>query len=238
MAEARRRDELVGRQGLDDGSGTSDLVLLQAGAWCLKTSPRRRFADAAAGRAAIVEAARKRVALSDLLPRESVLALVEDPDGGAWLWTVAPWATTLRRRLHEAAAGGDEAGLAAALAAYAEAAVAALALAARRRLVLDVHPSNFALLPQGLCYLDDDIAAGAALPAIGHALLRRVEEYGDHPRAVEVYLTAFEERLPAAVSAAEARALGLAAALAEAPARGPAVEPARARLARAVRGCR
>ena len=239
--EAVRRDDLVGRQGLDDGSGTSDVLLVQAGAWCLKTSSRRRFADLEEGRTALLALVRRKLLLGPLLPRSTVLALVPGSDGedegGARLWTVCPWISTLRRQMGLAVERGDTAALASALAAFATAAVEAMALAARQGVQLDIHPSNFALTPDGLCYVDDDIGRSANLPAIAHALLRRVEEYAAWEVAVDIYLSALEEALAVRLNAGEARALGLAEALDQAPVRSPEAEAARQRLRRAVWRC-
>lgn len=244
--EAVSRDDLVGRQNLADGSGTSDVLLLQAGDWCLKTSLRRRFTDLDAGRTALLELVRRKSLLGNLLPRETVLALASDEEartsGGAepeaWLWTVCPWLPSLRRQMAGAVERGDEAGLASALAAYAAAAIEGMALAARRQAQLDIHPSNFALTADGIWYVDDDIGTGSVLPAIGHALLQRVEEYGRWERAVDVYLSALEEALPAHLSAEDAQAIGLAEAVDQTVVRSSGAEAARQRLRRAIWRCR
>lgn len=237
--EAVLRDDLVGRQGLDDGSGTSDVVLVQAGAWCLKTSSRRRFADLEDGRAALLALVRRKLLLGSLLPRDTVLALVpgENEEGaGAQVWTVCPWVSTLRRQMGRAVERGDAASLASALAAFATAAVESMALAVRQEVQLDVHPSNFALTPDGLWYVDDDIGHSPLLPAIAHSLLRRVDEYSAWEAAVDVYLSALEESF-VLLSADEVQALGLAAALDQVAVRTPAAEEARERLRSAVWRC-
>jgi hypothetical protein len=234
------RGDLVGRQGLDDGSGTSDVLLIEAGDWCLKTSARRHFTDLDAGRAALLALARKKLQLGAFLPQETVLALVTavrgDPGRESWLWTVCPWRPSLRRQMAGAVERGDEAALATALAAYASAATEAVTLASRHGVQLDVHPSNFALAEGGIWYLDDDIGTAFTLPAIGHALLHRVEEYARWEAAIDVYLSAFEEALPDRLSAAEARTLTEA--LEQTAARSAAAETARERLRRALRRCR
>jgi hypothetical protein len=233
------RDDLVGRQGLDDGSGTSDVVLVQAGAWCLKTSSRRRFADLEEGRAAFLALVRRKLLLGSLLPRDTVLALVpggNEEGAGAQVWTVCPWVSTLRRQMGRAVERGDAASLASALAAFATAAVESMALAVRQEVQLDVHPSNFALTPDGLWYVDDDIGRSPLLPAIAHCLLRRVDEYSAWEAAVDVYVSALEESFDR-LSADEVQALGLAAALDQVAVRTPAAEEARERLRSAVWRC-
>jgi signal recognition particle receptor subunit beta len=50
--------DLVSCMVASDGSGSSDVLLFEAGIWCLKTSLRRRFADLDTGRFRIVELAR------------------------------------------------------------------------------------------------------------------------------------------------------------------------------------
>jgi hypothetical protein len=240
MAEAVRRGDLVGRQGAAEGSGASDVILHKAGDWCLKTSLRRRFPDLDEARKAMILLARKKNRIGSLALSETVLALA--PEGAVeasacWLWTVSPWVPTLRSSMAAAAGRSDEATLAGALAAYAEAVVESLALAAREGLQLDVHPSNFAISCDGLCYIDDDVGTGGTLPAIGHAILQRVEEYAGFAAALEIYLSALEEMLPARLSTAQARALELTGALEQAAVRSPATGAARQRLVSAVWRC-
>lgn len=235
LATARPRGDLVGRQGREEGSGTSDLFLLQAGPWCLKTSIRRFHRDRTEGGEALVELARRKLALGDLRARDTALVLAEDPRG-VWLWTVAPWMPTLRGQMRDADEAADEAALTTALVAFAEAALASLALALRQGLALDVHPSNFGSLNERTCYLDDDIAKGDRLPALGHALLRRVEEYAHRPAAVESYLATLERRLAAALTPAQAATLNLDDSLHLVAARSDLGREARDRLARAVSG--
>jgi hypothetical protein len=132
---------------------------------------------------------------------------------------------------------GDAASLASALAAFATAAVESMALAVRQEVQLDIHPSNFALTPDGLWYVDDDIGCSPLLPAVAHSLLRRVDEYSTWAAAVDVYLSALEEAF-VRLSADEVQALGLAAALDQVAVRTPAAEEARERLRHAVWRCR
>lgn len=240
LAHAVRRDDLVGRQGAVEGSGASDVVLYKAADWCLKTSRRRRFPSLDAARGAMVLLARKKKHLGSLALAETLLVLApeaEAEDSAWWLWTVSPWVPTLRHSMAGAVERNDEATLAGALAAFAEAVVASLGLAASEGLQLDVHPSNFAISPDGLCYIDDDVGTGGTLPAIGHSILQRVEEYGGFATALEIYLSALEEMLSARLSAAQVRTLELTGALEQAMARSPAAGAARERLVRAVWRC-
>lgn len=218
----RPRADLVGSTGQADGSGTSDLLLYEVDGWCFKSSLRRRYGDADAARDALVRLARSKLALGELLCRQTVLALQPDASGSFWLWTLTPWLTTLRAEMVEANAKGDEATLGAALEAYALAALESVTLAARGGPVLDVHPSNFARGPSGLCYLDDEQHAPGAMPAFGHAILQRAEEYARWPDAMARYLGALRGAMLARVSAPAVASLGLASSLQDARAHTPA----------------
>lgn len=193
--DAVRRDDLVGRHGRSDGSGSSDARIYRAGDWCLKSSIRRRFADVDEARQAMLQLARRKIALGELLPARTVLCLTPAADDSVWLWTITPWLTTLRSWMERSEQLQDEPTLELALCAFADAAVQALQVASRQRLTLDVHPSNFALAEGRLVYLDDDIGGGTHLPALGHALLRRMDEYVHWPRAVDGYVTSLEHGL-------------------------------------------
>ncbi len=231
----RRRDDLVGRHGTSDGSGRSDALIFEAGDLCLKTSLRRRFDDSEAGRAAMLHLARRKTLLGPLLPPRTVLCLQpESRSQAVWLWTVSPWVTTLRTWMTRAVEEGDEAALQVALEAFARAAVDALALAARAGVALDVHPSNFAVADGRVVYLDDDVATGERLPAIGHVLLRRVEEYARFPQCVTAYLSALRTALGGQLAPEEIAQLGLRAAFLETTVRAEAALAARAFLVAAV----
>lgn len=191
------RPDLVGQHGMADGSGRSDTLVCRSGAWCFKTSGRRRYADVDAGCAALLRSAREKTLLGDLFVAETALVLQPDGRGTYWLWTVAPWLTTLRSRMSEATRTDDEAALGAALEDFARASVDAIVLAATRRIILDVHPSNYAARGDRLHYVEDDVAFGESFPMLGHALLRRVEEYEARPGAVARYLDALESEIAA-----------------------------------------
>ena len=214
--QAVLREDLVGRHGTSDGSGTSDAVILKCGDWCLKTSPRRSHADADAARAAMLYLAREKTRLGDLLPPRTVLCLQPSQDGLTWLWTVTPWLTTLRTWMGRADAAGDENSLEAALSTFAEAAVKALVLAVRQGLVLDVHPSNFGLADGRLVYVDDDVVKGRAVPAIGHVILRRFDEYARWPAALAEYRSMLISGLHKELTPEEQAQLALGAAFSDA----------------------
>jgi|CXWL01.1.fsa_nt_gi hypothetical protein len=228
---ARVREDLVGRHGATEGSGTSDLILVEVAAWCAKSSLRRTFDSFAAARGAMLDLARRKRRLGALRPPSTALAVVTE--AARWrLWTVCPWRPALRGQMASAAERGGEADLATLLAGYASAVVDAVRLAARHGVLLDVHPSNFADTPSGIVYLDDDIDRGCLLPAIGHAILHRVDEYAAFPAAVEAYVDAllagFEQRL----AASDLAATGLSQALGETTPRTAAGRMARGRIER------
>ena len=192
------RGDLVGRQGISEGSGTSDLFLYQAGEWCLKTSGRRYFSSLDRGRDELLFLARKKVKLGTLRPPRTILVLQPEEEGeGCWLWTIMPWMQTLRGLMSRAVEEGNEGQLTAALEIYAWAAIRSLLGASRQGIMLDVHPSNFVLAEDqtSYFYIDDDIGSGNAIPAIGFALLRRVEEYSEWPVAIATYVEVLEQAL-------------------------------------------
>lgn len=229
-----RRDDLRGRTGSADGSGKGDLMLYRIGEVCMKTSPRRRFDDPERARMALLALARQKSSLGALLPPQTVLCLAGSGAEGAWLWTVSPWVRTLGVRMEDAVTTGDHLGLAAALVDYADAAITSLLLTARRAIVLDTHPSNFAKTDEGIVYLDDDIAEGREAPAIGYSLLRRVEEYARLGEATERYVAALERKLAERLRREDVAALGLEHALESVPGASPRMRDAAARLTHAL----
>ncbi|HEX7809544.1 MAG TPA: hypothetical protein VF608_12480, partial [Thermoanaerobaculia bacterium] len=202
------REDLAGRAGTDDGSGKSDASVYQAGAWCLKTSSRRRYHDTDEARVALVRLARKKLALEQLLLPRTAATVIADDDGMHWLWTIAPWVTTLRGEMTNAVAARDQPALIAALCAFVDGAVQSLDLLPARGLALDVHPSNFARHNGRIVYLDDDVDESPRLLTLGHALLRRVDEYRSFEQAIDAYIEyAAAQLLPFLTSAnAETRA--------------------------------
>jgi hypothetical protein len=236
--EPERMTSLVGQLGRAVGSGSHDLILERAGEWCLKTSPRRRFEDEDGARLAALGIVQRKLYLEELLPHDSALAMVDDPSGGSWIWTLSPWMTTLRVALERAEERADEKQIAYNLSAYAEVIVRALALASDKQIQLDVHPSNFGWGSGSLRYLDDDLGRGSRLPAIGHAILQRIEEYAAWPRATGAYVDLLVELLPARVNAMAIERTGLRATLEAEPTRSAAAAEARRRLLKAAWRCR
>jgi signal recognition particle receptor subunit beta len=234
---ARRRDDLAGQPGREDGSGKSDALIYQAGEWCLKTSRRRCFRDADDGRTALLGLARRKIVLGAMLPPSTVVSLSSEHPSSVWLWTITPWFSTLRALMTRATEEEDVSSLAGALWTYAIAAVNSLLLAARSGVVLDVHPSNFTVVEGLVYYLDDDIHSGERIPSIGYSLLHRVEEYSKWPGALDAYLTALEENIVTRVTRVDAARLDLEKAFAETIGRSDAVEAARERLLASVARC-
>lgn len=226
------RSDLVGQYGGTDGSGKSDTIICKVGDWCLKTSSRRHFHDVEGARAALVQAARGKTTLGELLMPQTVLALKPDADGSYWLWTITPWLRTLRASMVEASQRGDEPLLASALSTFAKAAVDAMILAARQGIVLDVHPSNYAEREGRVFYLDDDIAAGTSCPTLAYSLLHRVDEYGGWSGATEAYLAALEQQIAQRITLADLTRLDLPATVAQAIVRSDKGLDARTRLVR------
>jgi signal recognition particle receptor subunit beta len=235
----QRRADLAGRRGVDEGSGAADAVVFQVGPWCAKTSPRRRYASTDEGRDALLTMARRKILLGDLLAPNSVVAVQDDAAGSCWLWTVAPWMTTLRGDMTRALSARDQKALGDALCLYARAVVAALLLAGRSGVVLDVHPSNFGSIGSALFYIDDDIAVGTSLPLIGHAILQRVEELPDEP-AIATYLERLCDQVKKHMEPQQVRASALIESLESASVRSSRAQEARAFmlevLSRFVRG--
>jgi hypothetical protein len=204
-----KRDDLVGRHGSDDGSGKTDSLIYAAGPWCLKTSSRRRFEKLPEARSALVDLARAKGRLGEMLAPNTVLALGTDGRSSHWLWTVTPWYTTLRAEMADSDARADDDALGLALEAFARAAVQALALAVRSGVALDVHPSNLVRFAGRTLYIDDDIGSARAIPAIGYNLLQRVEEYSHRLAATEKYLAAVEEAIGTGLTREEMERLEL-----------------------------
>ncbi len=234
--EAVVRTDLVGQLGTQDGSGSADTCILEAGPWCLKTSRRRRFGDVELAREQLLTLARKKILLGGLLVKDTVLTLTEDSTGNHWLWTVSPWVATLRSRMTLAVDTENIAQLEDTLAAFARVAVESMQLAARNKLALDVHPSNFACVRERVYYIDDDIALSSNLPAMGHSLLRRIDEYVRWPTAIESYLTTLEEALREGLTREDVDRIGLSSSLADASTRSDEAAAAKRRLLSTVEG--
>lgn len=165
-------------------------TVLRVGSLCAKTSRERRIEDPAAARAALLDLARARVRLGDLHAPDTTLVLATGPDGATWLWTVAPWVTTLRERLD---ATGDEAAVASAARAYADAIAQALVLAVRDGVGLDVDPSHFGQVGDRIVYLSDAISTTSSAAAI----LDRIQDVSRRwaPSAAKEYVAALGRAL-------------------------------------------
>lgn len=209
LEDAEWRHDLTGQIGTKDGSGRADTIIVEAGFWCLKTSPRRAYPDCDSARAALAALARSKARLGSLLAKNTVLTLEPDAQGTYWMWTVSPWLTTLRAAMIYAEKHRYLESLGESLLYFAEAALESLKLALECEIQLDVHPSNFARLGARVFYLDDDIGHGARVPSIGHALLRRVEEYAAHPAIVDAYVAYVVQRLRRDFSRTDVARLGL-----------------------------
>ncbi|AKU90096.1 hypothetical protein [Vulgatibacter incomptus] len=227
----RPRWDLVGRRGKEDGSGGTDVFVVEAEGWCLKTSMRRRFPKRHDAQEAMRVLGDSKRRLGAWMPSHSALAVSEGHGGDWWLWTICPWLTTLRTRMTAAESLGDEAALGAVLGVYAEAATASLRMALAQHVVLDVHPSNFGFGGPALHYLDDHIAVGSSLPGIGHALLQRIEEYAELPGAIVRYLALLERAL-LTLSPIERAQIGLAEAFEQTLAQSEGAQRAKERLVR------
>ena len=233
---AEFRPELRLRKGKEDGSGKADTYVYRAGTWCLKTSGGRCYSDEEHARAALVQLARRKVALGEQLPPHTVL-VVQEGEHGFWLWTVSPWLRSLRFEMTEAEAIHSHASLSMSLCYYAQASVAALNVLRERHVVMDVHPSNFARVGQQLVYLDDDIMIADRIPTIGHAWLRRVDEYRSALDAVERYIAELEGQIQSRLTHEDVLALDLEAAVAETLVQSELAQEARERLLFALRAC-
>ncbi len=234
IGRAQVRDDLFSQRGQGDGNARTDAIIIQVESWCLKTSARRRFRDSDEARAALARTVGAKLSLGPMLSPDTVLVITPDLDGGYWLWTIAPWWTTLRAQMNEASHRGDGVALRDALVQYADAALGAIALAAERGIVLDVHPSNFAVSNQKPVYLDDAIAMGTQLPAVGHSILVRVTEYAAAQGAVEAYLEHLEAGIVQRLTPREIAVVGLYESLINVSAAAPVTVRARERLLAAV----
>lgn len=232
-ADARVREDLTASRGTRDGSARDDTYVFEAGLWCLKTSARRHFASLEGARNALLRLAREKTQLGPLLPPQTALAVRAQEHRGAWLWTISPWLETLRSQMTFAVDQKDVARLREALRGFVDAACTSLRLAVENGLVLDVQPSNFGVIGGRCYYVDDDMSQGARPLGIGHALLRRADEYAEFPEAVEDYgeylLSALDDFTPP-----ETERLGLSQALAETPVQSDGARSLRERLVRRV----
>ena len=228
--EVTAHPELAGALGTADGSGRSDVYVVECGSYCLKTARRRWRPDLDGALSLLRDVAARKELLGELLPRRTALVLAPDPAGGYWLWTISPWLTTLRGLMSFAERRKDATTLGQTLAAYARVSVTCMELAARRGVSLDVHPSNFAVLGESVFYLDDDIDLGKAMPLLPHALVRRAEEYEAWEQSIEQYLDELERSMCARLTGGDLAELGLRRALEATPVRSAAAVRTKQRL--------
>ncbi len=228
-APTRRRDDLVltgPRARRDDPP-----LVFQVGEHALQTSRSRRYTDEASARQALLEAARRKMRLGALAPPSSAFALQPSSDGSWWLWSLMPWLTPLSARIEDAARIGDEEALGRRLARFAAAAAAAMLLAVRHRVALDVHPSTFAIAGGVLCYIGDRVEESERLPELGAILLEPVDAFAAHPRAIETYVEALAREMSTRLSSWDVRQLDVAGQL---EAAGTSAPPEVARRARSL----
>lgn len=168
-------------------TGREGLHRLAYGAdgWCLKTSTSRRFDDDDAARMALIELARTKTTLGALPIEGTVLAIGGDAATGYWVWTFAPWRTSLRGAMTGAIAAGDPEALGAVLVQLVGAVTEAFERALRAGQGLDLHPSNFAMDGERLVYLDDEPPPAPPVPNAAHAILQRAGELPAYPAVVE-----------------------------------------------------
>ncbi len=207
--DAIHRVDLSGNLGTQDGSGRSDTYIFQVGGYCVKTSERRRRESFDKGKSMMIEAARNKVMLGSLTPAGTVISLHQSQTKQFWLWTTTPWLPTLRSLMKSAVEESSKNKLTSALDHYATSIVLSAKLAARDGIILDVHPSNFALEEGRLRYIDDDVTLGSQIPTLGYSLLKRVEEYGDFVEPTRSYVEQIIKSLTSELNAGERQRLDI-----------------------------
>ena len=213
--------------------------LYQAGKYCLKTSQQHCFTDADTANLYLDAFLQDHAALDELHPDDTFFVLTPDARGCYWLWTISPWLVTLEGELAEAVAQNDEVALAASLCKFAEAVQCSLQLALEKRLLLGVHPANFASTYAGgpLVYINEGIERGYCLPDIGQALLARVTEYAAWPQALGVYLDVLGVGISHRFNREQVRQLDLLRAVRDVPAESESLRAAQAQLIERIRQC-
>jgi hypothetical protein len=229
-----RRDDVVLEQASHAGVETSDAIVYQAGSFGLRTALRRRFDDPDEGRAALLRLARRKMQLGRLLSESAALSIQPDEGGAVWLWSVMPWLTTLESQLDQARRAGDESAVERGLVSFAEGAAEGLLLAARQRIVIDVHPNNFGRQGNDLFYLDDDIGQGSRIPTIGDAILRQCEIYMAFPSAVNSFIATFSTYIDRLLNPKMMEDLAISDSFKAEAQRSPAAKAAYERLARTI----
>lgn len=170
-------------------STSPDAVSLRASGFFVTSS--RVAADA--GRDELRARARALIRLG-ALSTSTTLAIARAPGAWSWLWAITPCASTLEERLDAACTGDDEARLTEALEAYARALAAALALAVRDDVGLDVAPARFGEVDGRVVYLSDRLTAPsvAAVAEAARAIPARCARW---PAAVDAYRAALDATL-------------------------------------------
>lgn len=228
-AEPIRHDQLTA--GTTSQSDQHErLTVWEMGPCCVKTSERRVFATLDQARAAMLALAQRKMMLGKLLAPGTVLALTRDDDGFYWLWTIAPWLTTLEHLAAQAAETGDDELLGAQLERFATAAADAMVLAVRHRIVLHLHPSNFATDGEHVWYVADHVDSGTQLSSAGRTMLGLAEAYAGFPKAVEHYLRAIEKQVTTRLTKKDIVQLGIQRDMAREARRSPTVADALARM--------
>lgn len=206
LAEAVWRKDMV--LPSDQASGRSSFVF-EAGLWCLKTASDCCYADLSSAHQALLTMAHRKLALGELLPKNTLLTLSTDERGKFWLWTISPWLTSVETLITHAQVRNDERALRDALVAYADAVLRTIELARTQSLRLCVSPRCFAMLGEQVFYVGDDIADGGLSPDFGRDVLERVELLPAHLEAVEAYVTHIEHELRGGFNPVDLESLGI-----------------------------
>jgi CheY-like chemotaxis protein len=229
------RTDLIGQSGrAGDESYKSDVLIYQAGPWCLRTSLKKRYPTSSVAVDELLQLSRMKDMLGPLNLAETVLAVVPDSKSVYWLWTITPWLSSLASEMDQADKNDDESGVTSALVKFAYGALDSLLLASRKGIALDVHPSNYATYSSRIIYIGDDISKSSQLPSIGYALLSCVNEYVQWQTSVNAYLETLISLLTSRLSRADVERLDLVAAIDDTPAHTKGTEAARLRLTHAV----
>ena len=233
LAEAVWRKDLA--PASNEGSDRSDFVF-EAGLWCLKTSSDGCYADLSSAHQALLTSARRKLALGELLAKDTLLTLSTDQRGKYWLWVIRPWLTSVETLLAHAQARDDESALRDALVGYADAVLRAIELAHLQSLKLCLSPRCFAMLGEQAFYVGDDIADGGLNPDFARDVLERVEQLPSHTEAIEAYVTHIEHELRGRFQGPALETLGVSRLLRGTRPRTPQGRKARGRWLRAANG--
>lgn len=202
----------------------------------LRTRPEWRFPERDAGRAALLDHARRTARLGPLLAAGTTLALAADPEDTAALWHIVPDLPSLGAELLAAPEHERPRHFARLAAAYA----AALRLVAREGVAVELDPQAFGEQDGRYVYLDDRVHDRTQAPDLATALIAPcVDRDGVNATTVEpdpasAYLDALEQALAVTLTRDDIAALGLDARL-EAMATSPTRDPHAAQAARRVR---